>query len=118
MKNLKKAFLLVLILVSNITVTKASQIYKSVDGNWIKQRNTNIDIKLEQNKIDIISDDNVTYFVYNATISKLNGIKVYSMSGFINNGDVCSIVVCDYGDGHQIMIINTVDEKVKYIIKD
>ena len=118
MKNLTKAILLVLLLVSNITVTKASQVFKSIDKEWVKQNNTDILINIPQNKIEILSDENITYFVYNATINKYGNVTLYSMKGFVGNDDTCGIVICDYGNGQTLMTINTTYGRMKYIIKD
>lgn len=45
-------------------------------------------------------------------------MRVYSMRGFVGNDDNCTIVICDYGNGQQLITINTDFGRIKYIIKE
>ena len=115
---MKKLGLLLLLMIIPFSVTKSNEVFKSEGKIWVKQINTTIDIKLDQNKISIYGDEEIEYFVYNSTLIKYGEMKVYSMKGFIKNEDVCAIVICDYGNGQKIITINTQEGRVKYIIKN
>lgn len=114
--KLKKAILVVLIVITTFTV-KGTEVYKSIDQNWFKQNNTDILIDINKNKISIISDETITYFVYNPSVVTYNNVKVYSMRGIVGD-DTCTIVLCDYGNGQQLITINTAFGRIKYIIKE
>ncbi len=117
-KNIfKKAMLMVLIFAAPFMV-KGTQVYKSIDQNWIRQNNTDVLINLDQHKISIISDETIDYFVYNPMITNYGNIKAYGMKGFVGNDDTCGIVVCDYGNGQTLLTINTAFGRIKYLIKE